>query len=466
MADMNTTQRARVSAGTLARSESGSTLTIVMIFAITMLISAMAMMELGAQDAALAVRDVRASQAFYNAEAGVERGEAWITGQATLPTSQTHPFSDSPESFGGGLYHVVVTPDLTGSRTFYTVTSYATVDGRSRAVEVDVTPTAFTDYLYYTDTNVGPGAPGYFRTGDVVDGPVHVNDEICIWGDPVFLSEVETTSGTIYYHNDYSPVSLAALDNAPYDNPDFRSGCELGAEDIPWLKQADITTLKNMAGLSLSSVKIEFGRDAGSGPMLGWLSHSKLNQNNWTDVELSSFNGIIYVNGSCEVSGTVDGQVTVVSNGHIDITGDLVTADSDADGPRPGCNDIIGLVAGSKVDVQDTVPNETDCVIHAHVMAVANQGCLVEHYSQGTPRGTLSLYGGIAQDKWGPTGTGYYDADGVFHLLTGYERDFHYDWRLRTMLPPGYSAIVFTGGGLSRLAWREVTPMDLESYGG
>jgi hypothetical protein len=446
------------------RNQSGSTMVAVMVFAVVMLISAMAVMELGAQDAALSVRDVRASQAFYNAEAGAERGEAWLQSQSSYPSTTVSPFSETPESFGGGLYHVVVTPDASGPRTFYRITAYATVDGRSRAVEVDSTPTAFTDYLYYTNRDVGPGSPGYFKSGDVVDGPVHVNDEIAIWGDPVFHSRIESSFGTILYHNNWSPISLAELSNAPWDNPDFQDGCTLNADVLPWLGVSDLNTLADMAGLNLSNVKIEFGRTADGGPGLGWLSYSKPNKNDWTDVELSSFNGIIYVGGTCEVYGIVDGQVTVVSNGQLDITGDLIVADSGAEGPNPDCDDLIGLVAATKVNIADTPENCSDCVIHAHIMAMNNQASLVESYSQGSPRGTLTIYGGLCQDKWGPVGTGYYDGEGGFHVLTGYDRDFHYDWRLQSMLPPGYSAIVFKGGGISRLAWREVTPIDLTCY--
>ncbi len=199
--------------------------------------------------------------------------------------------------------------------------------------------------------------------------------------------------------------------------------------------------------------------------MLGYVSYSKAGKNNWTDVLISSFNGIVYVNGQCNVEGVVDGQVTIATNGIMNITNDLTYADSDANGPCGGCNDILGLIAGSKLNVEDNVPNGTDCVIHAHMIAINNQAALVEHYAQGSPRGTLTVYGGMAQDKWGPVGTGYYDLDGDFHVLTGYERDIHYDWRLRTMLPPGYSSIIFGGGGLERLAWREITPVDLTTWG-
>ena len=447
-------------------SESGSTLVVVMIFALVMLISALALIELGAQDAALALRDVRMSQAFYNAEAGAERGEAWLGDQSSMPTTPTMPFTSSPESFGGGLMLVSITPDAAASRIVYTIRSLSTVQGKSRAIEVDLTPTAFTDYLYYTNSSVGPGSPGYFRSGDVVDGPIHINDMMAIWGDPVFESEIHTTATEIQYYNDGSLIQTSALENAPHDNPVFEEGIELGAATIPWLDEGDLNTLKSLAGLSLSNQEIVFGRDDGSGPMLGYVSHSNIGKDLWTDVELSSFNGLIYVNGSCLVSGIVDGQATIVNNTSISIVDDLVYAGSDANGPLPDCDDILGLVASVTVSVADNAANSNDCVVHAHIMAMNNQASIVDNYATGSPRGTLSIHGGLAQDKWGPVGTGYYDGDDNFHLLTGYERDFHYDWRLRTMLPPGYSAIIFNGGGFNRLVWREIAPVDLTYWEG
>ena len=459
-------QRERPPARSLVRDESGSTLVVVMVFAIIMLISVMAIMEIGAQDAVLAVRDVRTSQAFYNAEAGAERGEAWLSGQSSLPTNPTTPFNADPETFAGGLYHIVVTPDASGPRTIYTVTSFATVDGRSKAIEVELTPTAFSDYLYYTNKDVGPGTPGYFRTGDVVDGPIHINDMMAIWGDPVFACKIRTTATEIQYYNDGSPIQTSALDNPPHDYPDFQEGIQMGVAPIPWLDESDLNTLKGLAGLTLSNQELRFGRDDGSGPMLGYVSYSNIGKDSWTDVDLSSFNGLIYVNGSCLVSGIVDGQATVVNNATIEIVGDLIYAGSDANGPLPDCDDILGLVASTKVVISDNAANGSDCVIHAHIMSMNNQASLVENYSLGTPRGTLTIHGGLAQDKWGPVGTGYYDGDDNFHLLTGYERDLHYDWRLRDLIPPGYSSIIFAGGGFNRLVWREITPVDLTCWEG
>lgn len=451
----------------LIGDDSGSTLAIVLIVTIVVLITVMAMMQLGAQDAVLAVRDVRVSQAFYCAEAGAERGEAWLIGQSSPPSSQTNPFGDTPESFGGGLSRVLIKPYSLGIRTAYTVTSYATVDGHSRAVEVDVTPISLTDYLYYINRDLGDFSPGYFKTGDVIDGPIHINDELAIWGNPVFTDEVRTTASTIYYNNGGTPTSLCSTSNPPYDQPDFQESCTFGASHLNWIDNKDIAALDALADISLGgSWEIVFGRDAGSGPMLGWVSMRKVGVTAWTDVQIPPEGLIISTGGDAHVSGIVDGQVTVCAGGYLGITDDILYADSDASGPREGCDDILGLVANTKVFIEDNVPNGSDCVVHAHVMAINNNAALVENHDLGLPRGTLTLYGGVAQDKWGPVGTGYYDAYGEFHVLTGYERDFHYDWRLRDMLPPGYSAIAFPGGGLARLAWREITPLDLEDWGG
>jgi len=448
------------------RNESGSTLVVVCIFALVMLITSLALVELGAQDAALATRDINASQAFYNAEAGVERGMAWITAQGTLPSATVRPFGSTPEAYGGGLSMVAVTPAMAGARTIYKIQSYATLDGRSRAIQAVVTPSAFTDYLYYTNQDVGPASPGYFRTGDVIDGPIHVNDVLAVWGNPEFLSRVQTTSTELLYYNNGVPTFSSALSNPPYDYPVFHEGMQTGVAPFPWLDQSDLNILKGVAGLSLSNVDLVFGRDPGTGPMLGYVSYAKNGTTAWTDVLLSSFNGVIYVGGTCRVWGTVDGQATVVSNAQIQIIDDLIVADSDANGPRPGCDDIIGLVSSAMSVIIDNVPNNSDCVVHAHMMCMNNTSSLVQDYSTGTPRGTLTIYGGLAQDKWGPVGTGYYDIDGNFHVLTGYDRDFHYDWRLRTMLPPGYEYIVFKGSNLDRLTWREITPIDLYQWTG
>lgn len=449
----------------LAGDESGSTVATVTILGLAMLIGVCALVELAAQDSALARRDLRVSQAFYAAEAGVEKGEAWIKAQTSPPVVLTFPFGSDPAGFGEGLMLASVTPGTLGVRSIYTIRSLATVAGKSSAIEVVVTPTAFTDYLYFTNRDLGEFSPGYFKTGDVIDGPIYVGDEMAIWGDPIFTDEVKTTATTVYYNNGGTPTSLPATTNPPYDEPVFQEGIDFGAHLLDWLEQSDLEAIEAIADITLGGAwQVVFGRDDGSGPMLGWVSMKKLDHTEWTDVEIPPEGLIIYSGGEIHVSGIVDGQATICTGGYIAIEDDLVYADSDANGPREGCDDILGLIGNTKLHVADNAANGNDCVVHAHMMAINNNAALVENYDLGSPRGTLTVYGGVAQDKWGPVGTGYYDPYGDFHVLTGYERDFHYDWRLRNMLPPGYDVLAFEGGGLSRLAWREIAPVDLENW--
>jgi hypothetical protein len=424
-----------------------------MILVVVMMISALALMRIGAIDAAMAQRDVRATQAFYLAEAGVERGQSWLIAQDDAPDARVYPFGIYPDTLAGGTYAVWIQPDSAASRPVYTVRSASALDRHSTTLEIDVTPVSFMDYLYYVNRNVGPGGGPWFYSGEIIDGPLHLNDHIGIWGDPVFVDHVQSSESEFIYANDGFPIYSSASNNAPYDNPTFEDGYTLGAPEIPWLQQTDLHTLRDQAGLTISgNSDVVFGRTPAH---IGYVSYSQHGRGVWTDVDLYSFNGIIYVGGDCHTWGIIDGQVTLCSNGQIDIEDDLIYYDSDGVIPNEGCDDILGLAAGSKINVVDNAANQNDCVIHGHVLAINNQGCLVERHDRGAPRGTLTLYGGIAQDKWGPVGTGYV-WDDEYVPLTGYVRDIHYDWRFQHTLPPGYIDIVTGTGVYSRVAWREL----------
>jgi hypothetical protein len=190
--------------------------------------------------------------------------------------------------------------------------------------------------------------------------------------------------------------------------------------------------------------------------MYGYLSYRKTGgkkEKAWTDVDLSTINGIVYVNGTLVVSGVLDGEVTLVSGGHIEIVDDVVYRDSNESGPREGCDDMLGLIAGSDINIVNNEANCDDCVIHAAMIAI-NNTLRVENWNTGTPRGMLSVYGSIVQDFRGPVGTGYWDGDEMI-ILTGYSKDYHYDHRLQDMAPPSFIELFHTGRYV-QLRWREV----------
>ena len=440
-------------ANLILHNQAGSTLVGAVVFSFVMMLSALALMRVGSTDATLAVRDVRAAQAFYLAEAGVERGQTWLAAQTITPDSRTFPFGIDPDTLAGGIYSVWIQPDSSSTRPVWTVRSSAALDRHATTIEVDVTPRWFTDYLYYVNRNLGPGQTPWFFGGETIDGPLHVNDYVGIWGDPVFTSHVQSSESEFIYANGGFPIYSSAASNPPNDEPTFEDGYSLGLPEVPWLQQSDLHTLRDQAELRIGgATDVVFGRTPG---LIGYVSHSGHGRDRWTDVPLDSFNGIIYVSGDCYVRGVVDGQATLCSNGQISIEGDITYYDSDADGPSEGCDDILGLAAGTRINVVDNVPNGNDCVIHAHILAVNNQGGFVENYAHGSPRGTLTIHGGIAQDKWGPFGIGFI-VDGEYVPLTGYIRDIHYDGRFAYMLPPGYLDMITGLGVYTRIAWREM----------
>jgi hypothetical protein len=316
----------------------------------------------------------------------------------------------------------------------------------------------------------GSGNPVWFVTPDLLDGPLHSNDQIHILGDPTFLGCVRSAYGGPddhpnhvpsfeYYNGDYhNHIESDAPSNPPHDVPTFGSGYELGTSAIalPTSSMADFAAAAKDGGIFVkSSREVAFGReDAHGNSMHGYVSYRKNPRKPWTDVEISGTNGIMYVKGQVKLlGGTLDGRLTVASNSLMKIEDDIVYRASDENGPLPGCDDMLGLVCKGDIVVSDNAANQDGCVIHAHVVAT-HTSFKAEHWARRRPSGILTLYGGICQRFRGPVGTAYLDGDDLV-ILTGFRKDYHYDRRLLGISPPGYSHILNTGLYVS-LGWREI----------
>lgn len=455
-------------------TQRGSTLIGVTVLAIVMMLSALAVLRVGSQDAALAVRDVRASEAFYCAEAGLQRATAWLTAQGIFPSFDTYPLGETAQQLGPGSYLVSIRPDTihsTPTRPAYTISSVGCAGRHVRRLEIDVGPQSFADFLYFTNMEHEPGGGGacWFTSADVMDGPLHTNDQLHIFGDPVFKGDVDSGYGGPDDNNDtHNPAFLyfngsstnhiesPAPSNPPHDMPVFEQGYDLGTHsiDIPDVMH-ELQDLAEAGGVVLITLagnyEIVFSRpDSAGDPMYGYVSYRK-NSQDWTDVDLSSINGMIYITGSAEVSGVLDGRLTIAASSNLYIVDDITYRDSDENGPTEGCDDILGLVASSDIVVENNAANQEDCVIHAAMMTL-NQSFRVDGYNVGDPRGDLTIYGGLVQEFRGPVGTVVLTGEGSeVQVVTGYRKDYHYDYRLRDLPPPGF----FQTGTYKRLAWRD-----------
>lgn len=459
------------------RDQRGSALVAVTIWSLVMLISALAVLEVWRTDTVLAVRDARASQAFFLAESGMERGRAWLRAQGSLghETETIYPFGETPDTLAGGSYLVSIVADPLNPSAYpdiFTIACVATDGLRAQRLEADYAAECFADFLYFTDFEhtQGGGTPAWFITPDVIEGPLHTNDQIHIMGDPTFKGYVQSAWGGAddgnqthnpmfeYYNGHWSNhIESAAPSNPPHDFPTFEQGYELGtlAIDLPQDAVPDFADLAQNGGIYLNGgYQVAIGREDVSGdPMFGYVSYRKNAGKPWTDVEIASTNGVMYVQGQVEIlGGILDGRLTIASNVAMTIEDDIVYRESDENGPLPDCDDMLGLVCMGDISVADNEANGEDCVIHASIVAT-NTSFIVDHWANGAPRGTLTVHGGICQKFRGAVGTGMLVGDELI-VLTGYAKDYHYDDRFVVFAPPGYELILRTGD-YRRLAWRD-----------
>lgn len=452
-------------------SESGSALVAVTVVAFVMLLTAAAVFEFAARDAALASHGADRSRALYLAESGIAKAHTWLEAQNDPPAglSAFSPFGAAPETLDYGTYTVSVIPDSNNpwrSRKYYRIRGTGSVGGQMRTVEREVMTQSFAQFIYFTEDEHLPGSitPVWFCSADYLNGALHTNGQMHIMGDPHFAGHVSSAYGGpddpdpsadpsfMYYNGDYwNHLESPEPDNAPHDQPSFDQGYELGASGIELPEYlGDLQTLAQNGGIYVDgNVQIEFGRVFNGSRLWGYVSYSK--KGIWHDVPISSFNGVFYVNGTVQIQGVLDGACTVGASGDIAITNDLVYRDADpVDGPNEGCDDLLGLVSESNVVIADTWANNTDCNVHAHIMAL-NTSFYVENYRDSGTRGTLTIHGGIIQRYRGAVGTGYLYNDQIV-VQTGYAKNYQYDPRFERLQPPGY----LMTGKYYNLRWREV----------
>jgi large repetitive protein len=183
--------------------------------------------------------------------------------------------------------------------------------------------------------------------------------------------------------------------------------------------------------------------------------------------------------GDAFVSGPLSGELTIGSANNIVITGNLTYADCSGhwttgqSGLQDFCpysvappNDSLGLIANNYVEVNHPVTDGSrggalaSCAgtpgalcdastangatvngsgrqgitIDAAILALT-QSFVVNNYDQGSPEGTLAVYGSVQQFGRGPVGQ--FDAN-TGSLVTGYTKNYTWDPLLDYLSPPAY----------------------------
>jgi hypothetical protein len=147
--------------------------------------------------------------------------------------------------------------------------------------------------------------------------------------------------------------------------------------------------------------------------------------------------------GNLTLSGTLNGRLTIGAERDVVIPNNVVYADDPQ--TNPASNDVLGIISERDVVIDDGAPNNLR--IDASIMAL-DSSFMMENYWQGSPKGTLTVYGGIIQEERGPVGT--FNAS-TGQKVTGYSKSYLYDQRLMASPPP----FMPSTGDYVTLSWEE-----------
>lgn len=433
-------------------NEKGIALAVSLVITSLLVVYGAAFLSTGVSQNLVAMSSAQRARSFSLAESGLARAVVWLRAQSAPPSGNyTNPWG-GVQTLGGGTYSVVIN-DLglvggTGNIRRYKVTSTGVYASSSRVLVKFFQVDNYARYLWFTNQELFDGTNVWFTSGDRLNGPTHTNGHFNINQDPVFESQAQSVAAYIKFYNNGSSVNLQQTANSPHDEPDFQQGFTFGAETATMPSQA----------LGLRSAASSGGLSLRGNTTIVLNSNGTMNvtnsYNRWTNRNMSiPANGALFVvcdgtncrnGGSLTISGTLNGRLTVGAQQDVVIPNSILYADD----PRtdPASDDTLGIIAERDVVIDDAAP--TNIEINSCIMSMGDS-FLLENYWLGSPRGTLTVYGGIIQKERGPVGT-FDSRTGT--KATGYSKNYGYDARLLGAPPP----YMPTTGDYITLSWEEI----------
>ncbi|HMJ04424.1 MAG TPA: hypothetical protein VK506_15895 [Conexibacter sp.] len=285
-----------------------------------------------------------------------------------------------------------------------------------------------------------------FVSADHIDGPLHTNDDILVCGTPTFgrtaQDSIEVSgsgwrqgcSGTPNILGTWKPFS-------PVLTPPPSSTSLKQIADARYLFRGTTTIELQSNQMTVTNANLIPPTQAIALPANGvvYVDHDPL-----AGCAVSAYQplapysdpagcAVVYVRGIYADDLTIASAKDIVVNGNVARSGDKM----------------LGLIADNFVRVyHPTLPDpnnpndRTDCIdspgtprdisIEAAILAL-NHSFTVDGYFCGSPLGTLTVRGTIAQKHRGPVGRG----SGAT-ITSGYVKDYEYDDRLRLREPPHF----------------------------
>lgn len=420
------------------RAREGSIIGVVLVVLLVLSLMAISLLRLATADAEEAGASIASTRAFWAAETGIEEMKA-LAVKRVRPFTQIivngvtmHGNGVATGSVANGIYAVDVLDDPAWTNATRALKKYIIRStGRSgkavQTLELKAQIESFASYMHASNYERSSGGTLiYFGPGDVIDGPVYVNDRLNVAGGtpmPVFRQRVSSASNTVNYINGANSSV-------------FQGGLSLGAPPLDISGQFtadhinDVKAEAQLGGLSLNgNYRMEFNPNGtltyrlASGPTAT------------TTVSLATINGAIYVNGSAYVNGTLKGEITLAAQNSIFISNKIVYASATNPAPwAPGFNtnnvtDMLGLMASNQVQIVGT----NAVTIHAAIMVTSDGGGFnAANYTVAIGSPQINLYGSLSQFRRGAVGQ---TGSGAFR---GYQKNYKFDTRYEQNTPPNF----------------------------
>jgi hypothetical protein len=157
--------------------------------------------------------------------------------------------------------------------------------------------------------------------------------------------------------------------------------------------------------------------------------------------------GVIYIDGSVDVTGVVDGRISIAATGGMRIIGDLTYACAGGGANLPAdCDDVIGLNSQQPIRIPYA---PEDRIVHAAMASVQNSVFVPEWATsdwrvEGLTRPPILYIRGAVVGHYRGVFGGYDNATSDLdsftqgELVSGYAKNFQWDPRLVNKVPPPY----------------------------
>lgn len=405
----------------------GGTLLLAMLMVLVMSILGLGLMKQAESNALETSRVLNRTRSFWVAEAGLQEFRAIVAKPINrIPLEDIGLIGSAVLSgslqVGDGY---VVDVQVVVATRLYRITSTGTAPGGETATVTQlVRANRFSDRVWSSHSEeTSSGGNIYFATGDRIGGEVYSDDELNIYGTPVFLKLARTAANTVNYR-----------DTRPGDWVDpsvFTAGLLLGQDVLDFGVVVDhIGSISTAANIHLAA--------GDSDIIINGLQMISVNRDTGQAATNSISSGdIVLVHGDAYIEGNLRTSLSIVTEGAIIITDDIIYSSTAANpnhssptfDPDPG--EVLGLFSGSQVRVQSGVGEVN---IHASIFVTKdnvgsndNGFWAEDRYSDiGAPY--INLFGSISQYRRGVIG----QMGG-----NGYLKNYGYDERFLSGAPPG-----------------------------